>query len=390
MKRIFASALTAIGLLAASSFTPAFAEEEFRIGVLMSYSGISSTIGASVDEALEHYMKEHGDVVGGRKIVLIRRDTTGPNPEVSRRAAIELITRENVDVIIGPDYTPNVLALAPVLTETKTPAIITGAASDGIVQAQSPYYLRTFYAVSQNIKPLARWAADQGLKKIVHVTADYGSGINAEEVFKAAFEEAGGEIVEAIRVPLRNPEFTGYIQRIKDAQPDAVMVYMPLGELPLMFLKAYSDAGLNQSDIKLIGVGDLTDETILDAAGDTAIGAITAAVYSPADTSPENQAFIKVQEELFSADPRVSLSHVAGWDAINIIYEGLKEQEGQPFDPDAFIAFAKGREFKSPRGPIKVDPETGDLIQNLYLRKAEKVDGRVQNTPFDVIPAVAP
>lgn len=389
MKRSL-TALAAAGFIAGIGMTPAIAQEEFKIGVLMSYSGISATIGASVDEALAHYMEEHGDVVAGRKIVLVRRDTTGPNPEVSRRAAIELITREKVNVIIGPDYTPNVLGLAPVLNEMKTPAIITGAASDGIVQAQSPYYLRTFYSVSQNIKPLAKWAYDEGFKTIVHVTADYGSGINAEEVFKATYEEAGGKIVEAIRVPLRSPEFSGYMQRIKDANPDAVMVYMPLGELPLMFLKAYSDAGLNKSDIKLIGVGDLTDETILDAAGDTALGAMTAAVYSPSDPSPENQAFIKVQDEKFGGEPRVSLSHVAGWDAINIIYEGLKAQEGKPFDPDAFIAFAKGREFTSPRGPIKVDPETGDLIQNLYFRKAEKVDGEVRNIPFHVVPAVAP
>ncbi len=385
------NAIAVLGAIGLTAFAQSSSEEEtFKIGVLISYSGMSASIGASVDEALDHYIKQHGDVVAGRKIELVRRDTTGPNPEEARRAAIDLITREKVNIIIGPDYTPNVLALAPILSETKTPAIITGAASDNIVQKASPYYLRTFYSVSQNVKPLATWMIGKGHKSVVYLGADYGPGIDAGNVFKAALEEGGGKLVDQIMVPLKKPEFSGYLQRIKDAKPDAVMVFMPLGELPLQLLKAYSDAGLKENGPALFGVGDLTDETILDAAGDSALGVITAAVYSAADPSAANQDFVTVQERDYAAAPRVSLSHIAGWDALNIIYEGLKAQEGKAFDADAFIAFAKGREFASPRGTITVDPASGDLVQNLYIRRAEKVDGKILNVPFDKIEAVQP
>lgn len=380
----------AAGLLGTALAMSASAQETVRVGLLISYSGISGMTGQAADNLLKQFQKTHGTEPGGKKLEFVRRDTTGPNPEVARRMAQELITREKVQLIVGPDYTPNVLAIAPLVTEAKVPAIIMGAATQGVVGEKSPYYTRTFFSIPQIVRPAAQWAAKNGMKKMVVVVADYAPGHDAEATFTKAFSEQGGQVAATIKVPVRNPEFSGYMQRIKDADADAVFAFMPIGELSLGFLKAYSDAGLKNSKLKLLTAGDLTDESTLDAAGDSALGVISTGLYSAVHDSPLNKKFMADYQQAFGKQPRISLVNVAVWDALTVLYAGLEAQRGQKFDPDKFMAAVKARKFESPRGPFSLDKATGDIIQNAYVRRVERRDGVLQNVEFETIPDVQP
>lgn len=382
--------LLGLAAVSATLAMTAGAQETVKVGMLISYSGISATSGQSADNVLKLFQKKYGTEPGGKKLEFIRRDTTGPNPEVARRLAQELIVREKVQVMIGPDFTPNVLAIAPLVTEGKVPAIVPGAATQGIIGEKSPYYLRTFFSIPQSVRPMAQWAAKNGMKKIVIVIADYGPGHDAEATFTKTFTDAGGSIASVIKVPVRNPEFSGYMQRIKDSGADATFVFMPIGELSLGFLKAYSDAGLKNTKMKLIATGDVTDESTLDAAGDSALGVISVGHYSPTHESATNKSFVANYQADFGKTPRIAMTNVTHWDSLQVLYAGLEAQRGQKFDPDKFMAAVKGRQFDSPRGPISLDKTTGDIIQNAYIRRVERKDGVLQNVEFDVIKDVAP
>jgi|688.fasta_scaffold10777_16 branched-chain amino acid transport system substrate-binding protein len=382
--------LIVLATVSATLAMTAAAQETVKVGMLISYSGISATGGISADNVLKLFQKKYGTEPGGKKLVFVRRDTTGPNPEVARRLAQELIVREKIQVMIGPDFTPNVLAIAPLVTEGKVPAIIPGAATQGIVGEKSPYYLRTFFSIPQSVRPMAQWAAKDGIKKVMIVVADYGPGHDAEATFIKTFTDAGGVISGVIKVPVRNPEFSGYMQRIKDSGADATFVFMPIGELSLGFLKAYADAGLKNTKMKLIATGDVTDESTLDAAGDSALGVISVGHYSPTHDSPTNKSFVSSYLADHGKTPRMAMTHVTYWDALQVLYAGLEAQRGQKFDADKFIAAVKGKQFDSPRGPIALDKITGDIIQNAYIRKVERRDGVLQNIEFDVVKDVAP
>lgn len=373
-------------LACSAAFTAAAqAQDTLKVGVLVSYSGVSAMAGQSTDNIIKMYQAKYGNAPGGRKLEFVRRDSTGPNPEVARRLAQELIVREKVQLIIGPDFTPNVLAIAPLLTEAKVPAIIPGAATQGIVGEKSPYYLRTFFSIPQVVRPMAQWAAKNGVKTVAVIVADYGPGQDAEATFTKTFTELGGKVATLIKVPVRNPEFSGYMQRLKDSKADAVFAFMPIGELSLQFLKAYSDAGLKDGKMKLLATSDITDETTLDAAGDAALGAITAGNYSPMHDSAMNREFAAAYEKAVGKTPRLSLYHPTMWDAMHVIYSALEAQRGASFDPQKFMAHAKGMAFESPRGPVSIDKDTGDLVQNTYIRRVERVNGVLQNVEFDTI-----
>jgi branched-chain amino acid transport system substrate-binding protein len=384
---VLAASVTTFSLM---SVTAAVAQETVKVGVLISYSGINASGGQAADNVLKAFQKRYGGAPGGKKIEFIKRDTTGPNPEVVRRLAQELIVREKVQILIGPDFTPNVLAVAPLVTEGKVPAIIPGAATQGIVGEKSPYYLRTFFSIPQSVRPMAQWAAKNDIKKVVIVIADYGPGHDAEATFTKTFTEAGGQVTGVIKVPVRNPEFSSYMQRIKDSGADATFVFMPIGELSLGFLKAYSDAGLQNTKIKLLATGDVTDESTLDAAGDSALGAITVGHYSPTHESAINKAFVANYEADYGKTPRIAMITVTFWDTLQVLYAGLEAQRGQKFDPEKFLVAVKGKQFESPRGPFSLDKATGDIIQNAYIRKVERVGGVLQNVEFDTIKDVPP
>jgi branched-chain amino acid transport system substrate-binding protein len=364
--------------------------ETIKIGVLTSYSGIAATGGPQVDGDIKLFLKKYGDTIGGRKIEFIKRDSTGPNPAVARPRMQELIFRDHVQILNGIDFTPNVLAYAPLLTKGKTPGIIIGAATSGTVAAKSPYYARTFMTLGQVSRPMAQWAAKNGIKKVYTVVADYAPGYEAEKSFIEEFKKDGGTIVGSVRVPIKSAEFSAYMQRVKDSGADAMFGFMPIGELSVGLVRAFHAAGLGQAGIKLIGTGDIVDEGSLPAEGDDALGVITSFIYSPTHKSKENQEFLKEFAALNPGVP-VSISGIAFWDGMQLIKGGLEAQKDtKKFDPDKFMKWVAGRKLMSPRGPIQIDPKTHDIIQNVYIRKVEKVNGKLANVEFETIPHVMP
>jgi branched-chain amino acid transport system substrate-binding protein len=375
----FLFGVVAAGALGLTVPAPAVAQDTVKVGLLITYSGPSGLSGQYAEDTIKVFQQRYGAMAGDKKIELIRRDTTGPNPEVAKRLVQELIVREKIQLLIGPDFTPNVLAAAPLVTEAKVPAIITGAATSGIVGEKSPYYLRTFFAIPQVVTPMAQYAYKSGVRKLFVVVADYGPGQDAEAIMGKSFPALGGTVVGNLRISLRSPEFSSQMQRIKDAAPDAVFVFLPVGELTVQFLKAYSDSGLKNTQIKLLGTGDLTDELLLENAGDTALGVVTAGYYSAAHDSPLNRQLV-AEHAQFKHSPTVPV-----WDALRLIYDGVAAQKGAPFDADKFMVFAKGRKFESPRGPISISASDGDIVQNTYIRRVERRDGKLQNTEIETI-----
>jgi len=374
--RRLAMAVLAAG---ASIGLPALAQETVKIGLLATYSGPSGLAGQHADDTIKIFQQRYGTTVGDKKIEIVKRDTTGPNPETAKRLVQELIVREKVQLLIGPDFTPNVLASTPLITEGKVPAIITGAATTGIIGEKSPYLMRTFFTIPQVVAPMAQYAYKTGVRKLFVLVADYAPGHDAENVMGKAFPAQGGTIAGNLRISLRSPEFSSHMQRIKDAAPDAVFAFLPVGELTVQFLKAYSDSGLKASNIKLLGTGDITDELLLDAAGDTALGVVTAGYYSSAHDSALNKQLV-AEHAPYKHSPIVPI-----WDALRLIYDGVAAQKGAPFDGEKFLAFAKGRKFESPRGPIMISPTNGDIVQNTYIRRVQRVGGKLVNVEIETI-----
>src|SRR6516165_3246904 len=247
------AALTSV---VAALSTGAFAEDSIKVGVLVGYSGISSLSGQQTDAAIKLFQKKYGEAPGGKKIELIRRDTTGPNPEVAKRLVQDVVTREKAQILIGPDFTPNTLAAAPIVTEAKIPTFVIGAATTGIIGEKSPYFTRTFFAIPQLCKPLAPYAVKNNWKRVYVMVADFAPGHDCEKYYISALTEAGGTVVGNVRIPLSNPEFSAYMQRIKDSKPDALFIFMPLGEPSIGALRAVNDSGLKASGVKILGVGD--------------------------------------------------------------------------------------------------------------------------------------
>jgi branched-chain amino acid transport system substrate-binding protein len=357
----------------------AWAQETVKVGLLMTYSGPSGLAGQHADDTIKVFQQRYGQTAGDKKIEFVKRDTTGPNPEVAKRLVQELIVREKVQLLIGPDFTPNVLAAAPLITEGRVPTLITGAATSGIVGEKSPYLMRTFFAIPQVVTPMAQYAYKTGARKLFVLVADYAPGHDAEGLITKGFQAAGGSIAGTLRVSLRSPEFSSHMQRIKDAAPDAVFVFLPVGETTVQFLKAYADSGLKKTAIRLLGTGDLTDELLLDAAGDAALGVITAGYYSAAHESPLNQQLV-ADHKPFKHAPNVPV-----WDALRLIYDGVAAQKGAPFDREKFLAFAKGRKFESPRGPVAISAANGDIVQNTYIRRVERRDGALANVEIETL-----
>jgi branched-chain amino acid transport system substrate-binding protein len=357
-----------------------------RIGLVYSFSGPFALAGAQVDAAINLFMKRYGDVVAGRKVEIVRRDTTGPAPDVARRLAGELVTREKVDILTGIDFTPNAVAIAAVSTEAKIPVFSMNAGSS-VFLPKAPYGARFSFSVPQQAVPLASWAAGNGIKSVYSLVADYSPGLDGEKAFQGEFKRAGGQIVGSVRVPLNNPDFGSYLQRIKEARPDAVFVFLPSGggDLPVLFLKAFNEAGLAASGIKIIGTGE-TDEVSIDALGDAALGMVTASHYSAAHDSELNKAFVRDFEALTGGKQRVSFAAVAAYDTMVAIYKLVEAQDGR-LDAEKTVQLLKGLKLDSPRGPIEIDASR-DIVQTIYIRRVERRNGRLENIEFSSIPNV--
>jgi len=370
------AALTILALGGAAS-----AQEAFKIGLILPMTGPFASTGRQIEAAAKLYMQQKGDTVAGKKIQLVVKDDTGI-ADVTKRLAQELIVNDKVGAIAGFGLTPLALATAPLATQAKVPAVVMAAATATITEA-SPYIVRTSFTLPQATVPMADWAAQNGIKKVVTLVSDYGPGIDAEKAFAGAFTAKGGQ-VESLRVPLQNPDFSPFLQKVADAKPDALFVFVPSG-VGAQFMKQFVERGLDKSGIKLIGPGDVTDDDILNGMGDVALGAITTQHYSAAHDSPENKAFV---EAFKKANPgmRPNFMAVGGYDGMHLIYEALKKTNGA--GGEALIDAMKGMSWTSPRGPVSIDPQTRDIIQNIYVRKVERKDGELYNVEFATIPNV--
>ena len=377
---------TALAALSAALAIPIAAQEPVKVGVVAPFSGVAGDYGKQMEGGIKAFFRIHGDTFAGRKIQVIIRDTTGPNPEIAKRLAQELVTRDKVDFLAGFGFTPEALAVAPVATEAKKPMVVMNAASS-VVTTRSPYIARFSMALPQVSAPMATWAARNGIKKVYTLVADYAPGIDSETAFKNAFTAAGGEVVDSVRVPLRNPEFAPFVQRIKDAKPEAVFMFVPAGEQSIAFMKAFEERGLAKAGIRVIATGDLTDDDVLNSMGEPVLGVITSHHYSAAHDSPENKAFLKAFAEVNTELKRPNFMAVGGYDGMAAIAEVVKKL-GNNIDGDKAMEILKNLKMTSPRGPIAIDPATRDIVQTVYIRRVEKVGNEYYNIEFDKFPDV--
>jgi branched-chain amino acid transport system substrate-binding protein len=350
------------------------AQESVKIGLILPMTGGQASTGKQIDNAIKLYMSQKGDTVAGKKIEVILKDD-GAVPDNTKRAAQELIVNDKVSFIAGFGVTPAALAAAPLATEAKVPEIVM-AAGTSIITERSPYIVRTSFTLAQSSTIIGDWAAKNGIKKVATLTSDYAPGNDALNFFKQNFTAGGGQIVEEVKVPLANPDFAPFLQRMKDSNPDAMFVFVPAGQGG-NFMKQYAERGL--TSIKVIGPGDVMDDDLLNGMGDAALGTVTAHLYSASHPSQMNKDFVAAYKKMFNQRP--GFMAVSGYDGIHLIYEALKKTGGKT-DGDALIAAMKGMAWESPRGPISIDPDTRDIVQNIYIRKVEKVDGELYNMEF--------
>lgn len=378
-KRIFltGTALAALSLVAPGAMAQA---DVFKIGLILPMTGQQATTGRQIEAAAKLYMAQNGDMIAGKKVQLIVKDDTSI-PDVTKRMAQELVVNEKVNVLAGMGITPSALATAAIATQSKTPLVVMAAATSSITQA-SPYVVRTSFTLPQASVALADWAPKNGIKKVVTLVSDYGPGIDAEKFFKERLTFNGGQVTESLRVPLRNPDFAPFLQKVRDLKPDALFVFVPSGAGTAV-MKQFLERGMDKAGIKLIGTGDVTDDDLLNDMGDGALGVVTSHHYSAAHPSAMNKKFVEAFKKA-NNNLRPNFMAVGGYDGMRVIYEALKATKGQG-GGDALLAAMKGQIFESPRGPMFIDAQTRDVVQNIYLRKVERKDGQLYNIEFDVI-----
>jgi branched-chain amino acid transport system substrate-binding protein len=379
MNRLLAGLVgLALSIVAA---TTAHARGTVKIGLILPYSGQFADTATQMDNAIKLYVKEKGDTVAGRKLEFIRRDTGGAAPDVAKRLAQELIVRDQVDMLAGFVLTPNALAAGDVSAEAKKFMVVMNAATS-IITTKSPYIVRTSVTTPQVNEALGAWAYRSGVRKVYSMVSDFGPAHDAEGAFHRAFKEAGGEIIGSVRFPLANPDFSAFVQRAKDLNPEAVYIWVPGGVQPAAIGKALAERGIDPKKTRVLGQGELTEEEALRSMGDAGLGIITGYHYDYNHDSALNRAFVKAFNEAYSRNPNIY--SIGGYDGMHLIYETLKKTGGKT-DGDALIAAAKGMAWESPRGPIAIDPETRDIIQTVYIRRVEKVGGQLKNVEFDKV-----
>src|SRR6202034_1769253 len=377
---LLAVACAAIALAVANR---ARAEDSVKIGLILPMTGQQQSTGKQISAAAKLFMAQQGDTVAGKKIELIIKDD-GAVPDNTKRIAQELIVNQKVAFVAGFGVTPAALSVAPLSAESKTPEIVT-AAGTSIITEKSPYIARTSFTLAHSAVPMADWAFDNGIKKVVTMISDYAPGVDAEKSFVAEFKKKGGEVAESIRFPLANPDFAPFLQRAADQKPDAIFVFVPSGQGGT-FVKQFVERGLDKAGIKIIGPGDVMDDDLLNGMGDTVIGTVTAHIYSADHDSALNKEFVAAFKKA-NDGMRPNFMAVSAYDGMNLIYEALKKAGGKT-DGDSLIAAIKGMAWESPRGPVSIDPQTRDIIQNVYIRKVEKKNGQLYNVEFATFPAV--
>ena len=351
-----------------------------KIGLLLPMTGPFASTGRQIENGVKLYISQMGDKVAGRQVQLILKDDTGV-PDITKRMAQDLIVTDKVDVLAGFGLTPLALATAPIATQSKTPMVVMAAATSIITEA-SPYIVRTSMTLPQVTLGVAEWAPKNNIKRVVTLVTDYGPGYDAEKTFKDRFLLNGGQILGELRVPLRNPDYAPFLQKVRDLKPDALFVFVPAGAGSVL-LKQFAERGLDKAGIKLIGEGSVADDEILNDMGDVALGLVTSHPYSASHDSPANKKFVQAFMKQ-SNGIRPNFFGVAAYDGMRVIYEAAKATKGQG-DGMAMVNAMKGQIFESPRGPIYIDGQTRDIVQNVYIRRVERVNGQLYNMEFDVL-----
>ncbi len=352
----------------------------FKIGLILPMTGQQATTGRQIEAAARLWMAQNGDTVAGKKVQLIVKDDTSL-PDVTRRLAQELVVNDKVNVLAGFGITPSAMAVAPIATQSKTPMVVMAAATSSITEA-SPYIVRTSFTLPQASVALGDWAPKNGLKRVVTLVSDYGPGIDAERFFRERLLLNGGQVPESLRVPMRNPDFAPFLQKVRDIKPDALFVFVPSGAGAAV-MKQFLERGMDKAGIKLIGTGDVTDDDQLNDMGDGAIGVVTSHHYSTYHPSAMNKKFVADFGKA-NKGMRPNFMAVGGYDGMRVIYDALKASKGQG-GGDGLLAAMKGQIFESPRGKIFIDAQTRDIVQNIYLRRVERKEGQLWNVEFDVI-----
>jgi branched-chain amino acid transport system substrate-binding protein len=370
--------------IAALSVSAASAQGTVKIGVIMPYSGQFADLATQMDNGIKLYMKQNGDTVAGKKIELIRKDTGGIAPDVATRLAQELITRDNVDILAGFTLSPNAIAVSKVSAEAKKFMVIMNAATTVII-TMSPYSVRTSMTLPSVGATAGAWAYKSGVRKAYTMVSDFAPGKDAEASFQEAFKKAGGEIVGSVRMPVANPDFSAFVQRAKDVNPESIFIFVPAGAQPAALGKAFAERGMDTSKIKIIGTGDAFDESFVKNVGNAAVGIISVWHYDYSDDPPDNKKFVAAYNAEFKRNP--DFGAVGGYDGMHVIYEALKKAGGKT-DGDSLVAAAKGISFESPRGPFQIDPETRDIVQNISVRQVRKVGNDLRNVVIDKVEKV--
>jgi branched-chain amino acid transport system substrate-binding protein len=361
----------------------ASAQQTVKVGLILPMTGQQASTGKQIDAAVRLYQAQKGTTVAGKKVEVVLKDDTSV-PDVTKRLATELVTNDKVAFLAGFGLTPSALATAPIATQAKVPQVVMAAGTSSITEA-SPFIARTSFTLAQSSVPMADWAFKNGIKKVVTLVTDFGPGIDAEKSFAEKFKADGGTIVEALRTPLRGPDFSPFLQKAADLKPDALFVFVPSGQ-GAQFVKQFVERGLDKSGIKLIATGDVTDDDQLNGMGDVMVGVINAHNYSANHDSAANKAYVEAFRKA-NNNLRPNFMSVGGYDGMHLIYEALKKTNGDT-DGTKLVNAMKGMAWESPRGPISIDPDTRDIIQNIYIRKVEKVGGELYNVEFATIPNV--
>ena len=377
-----AAALALAGAAALTSIA-ALAADPIKIGLVVPMSGPFSYMGRQIDAGVSLYMAEHGDTVDGRKVEIVLKDDAGV-PANTRRIAEELVINDKVTVLAGFGLSPQAFATAPVATQARTPMVVMQAATSSVTE-KSPFIVRTSMTLPQVTVGMAEWASKNGVKKVVSMVSDYAPGVDAETAFNTRFTADGGQILAALRMPANATDFSPYLQRAADAKPDAVFVFVPAGDSAAIFMKQFAERGMDKANIRLLGTGDVVDDDALGQMSDSAIGTISSHHYSAAHPSDMNKKFVAAIEKA-NKGMRPSFMAVGGYDGMHVIMEGLKATHGA--GGEALVDAMKGQQFESPRGPVLIDPKTRDIVQNVYIRKVEKVDGQLYNVEFETRTAV--
>src|SRR5215470_10403494 len=378
-----------ISLLASAAIlSTSVAAQTVKVGLINSYTGFVAQPADQAQKGFDLYVKEHEkDLPPGVKIELLRRDDTS-NPEVGKRLAQELITRDRVQLLTGIVLSPVATAVAPMTAEAKVPLLLDIASAGVTIPRLSPYVVRISFTLWQQAYPIGKWAAEQGWKTGYTAVSDFIPGHDSEAAFTKAFTDAGGKIVGSVRFPPTNPDFIPFVQRIKDAKPNVAFFFVPAGTQATSMMKAIKDLGLREAGINVTAPQDLLPDEELPRMGDTPLGLITSGTYSADAKRPANEAFLAAWKREYGDKSIPDFFSVDGWDGMAMIFDLVKATKGEFTADEAMAFFSHWKNPDSPRGPIMIDPQTRDIVQNIYIREVEKVDGKLANVEIDTIPSV--